>query len=292
MNDERNFVSDESRSGGSSITKTQDEEKNSHLDSRLETIANITGIGYEQLCYVSKEYDPLVVEAAGNFLKTCLGAVESAAYLENFKQQLEYYRSLLQKRTSSKEKTTMSRVCKFLLGRSEAKANVTKHNLLPDYVFLEIIHNHNYVFMADADDIIKSPNLTQIMDYRVDSSQLFHICSARSIKCQACHPVPCQRCRELMSNRRYNTLKVIVTMYLLPLMSDEYPFLRKMIIEKKTGMTPGAMFALAGYSYYNAKRNYVGLGKDDAGLDIFDTPPRTDILMERIIQAIESRQGK
>jgi hypothetical protein len=36
----------------------------------------------------------------------------------------------------------------------------------------------------------------------------------------------------------------------------------------------------------------VGLGKDDGGLDIFDTPPRTDILMERIIQATQSRQGK
>jgi hypothetical protein len=302
-----NYVSNDTRSVTSGNDVSTEIEKTNH---DVENIANICGFSGVQIDELSKEYTPEIVETAKHFLHSCLGAVESAAYLENFKQQLEYYRSLVKKRTSSEEKVVMSHVYQLLLGMSKSNPAKSFDTLLPDYVFLEIIHNHNYVFVAEADVIIKSPNINNVLDYRVDASQFFHICSAKSVKCHVharmqeqqhddtlesnIHHVTCNDCRELMSTRRYNTLKVIVTMYLLPLLSEKNNFLKKMIIEKNTGLSQFSMFALAGYMYCTKKRNYLGLNPKDSykgSLDVYDPPPRTDILMERILKAISTRHN-
>ena len=203
----------------------------------------------------------------------------------------------------------MSLVCNFLLGRTVLQ----QEKLLPDYVLLEVIHNHNYVFLEDASRIIISADIDTVSSYSVDSSQLFRICSADSVACTFCDQARratsknhsqyqegsnmavkrCMDCYSLMSERRYNTLKVIVTMYLLPLLSKDNEFIKQTIIGDRVGLTHNAMFCLAGYTYYNKHRNRLGLLSSDpcsAALDVYERPPSTNTLIKRIQTAIACRR--
>ena len=155
--------------------------------SDIRNIADITGCDPDLLSIIADEYGPATVQKANTFLSSCLGAIESAAYLENFKVQLKYYRSLVEdhKQNSvgrcngNNDHADMPRIFDFLLGRT----GDCPDTILPDYVLLEIIHNHNYVFVADADDIIQSQDIDKVLKYSVDSSQLFRICSAKCVAC-------------------------------------------------------------------------------------------------------------
>jgi hypothetical protein len=278
----------------------------------IRNIADITGCDPNSLSIIADEYGPAIVQKAHTFLASCLGAIESASYLENFKVQLNYYRSLVAdqkkksvgKRNSNKDQTDMPRIFNFLLGRT----GECRDTILPDYVLLEIIHNHNYVFVADADDIIQTQDIDKVLKYSVDSSQLFRICSAKCVACdyhikqnglsqynsseQNFHCPNCKECRELMSHRRYQTLRVIVTMYLLPLLSEANDMVKNTITSKRTGLNHSAMFALAGYTHYTNNRNYLGIQPSDQyceALDVYDAPPCTDVLFERILLAMSSR---
>ena len=83
-------------------------------------------------------------------------------------------------------------------------------------------------------------------------------------------------------------------MYLLPLLSENNAFVKKTVTQKTTVMTHQAMFALAGYMHLSGG-NYVGILPYDPcqdPLDVYDPPPNTDILMERILQAVGLRSEK
>ena len=98
-------------------------------------------------------------------------------------------------------------------------------------------------------------------------------------------------CNELMSQCRYNMLKVIVTMYLLTLLSKDNEFIKQTILGGRVGLSHNAMCCLAGYTYYNKHRNHLGLLSSDpcsGALDVYEQPPSTNTLIKRIQMAIAS----
>jgi hypothetical protein len=248
---------------------------------------------------MAEKYSDIVVQRSKKFLDNTIGAIECSSYLENYKRELVMYRSIVmneldKEQDRSEESLVISLICNFLRG----KGPVVHAKLLPHYVLMELVHNCNYVFVNGYADIFKEKEITKISQYSVNTDKLIQVTKAEFVSCPEHFQSTvefkktCANCKSEMYLKRISTLRVIVTMYLCPLLCDNNNLLANTITKKKTGLSDDALLSLAGYSYYKVGVNRTkGTGKRTGSgikfLNVYDPPPRTEELTRRMILAIQ-----
>jgi hypothetical protein len=284
----------------------------------MSSVIGKSTIDYTEL---AKQYCENTVDGATQLLANTLGVVEASCYVENFRRELDHFREAVMSQENHGCEDYQSRIaiCNFLLGND----SISQKHLLPDYILMEIVHNNNYVFESKWHEIIQlkfntrrdassyGSSHSQLLDgiishpleYKVNTKELLRITKAEHVSCCNDHcsksvhfKLNCEKCAEEMYKKRMETLRVTVSMYLIPMLCQSNVILCETLKSKnvKYGLTPNTLLLLGGYGHVTPNRNYIGLSpKDNVKniLNVYQRPPSADVLLKRIHAAVEKRQA-